>query len=119
MFGYGTPYDPDLELYSLFHSSGAEDDDPFTNTPLMRNPTIDAALDEARSTLDQDQRAQSYRELQQAYAEDSSWLFLVRLKHIVVMSDRVSGVEPQVAEPHAHGFSRGTSWNMEDWTLDG
>ena len=41
-FGYGTPYDPDLELYSLLHSKFANDDDAFTNYPRTSNPAIDA-----------------------------------------------------------------------------
>lgn len=117
VFGYGTPYDPDIELYTLFHSKFARDDEPFTNYPRSRNAAIDAALDSQRSTLDQDERKQAFVELQEELAKDASWLWLARLRHIVVISKRVKGVDPQV-EPHAHGFSRGTSWNLEDWTLE-
>lgn len=116
-FGYGTPYDPDIELYTLFHSRFATDDDAFTNYPRTRNAEIDRALDAARSKLDQDERKRDYVKLQQALADDASWLWLVRLRHISVVSKRVKGVDPQV-EPHAHGFSRGTTWNLEDWTIE-
>lgn len=117
-FGYGTPYDPDFELYSLFHSKFATgDDDAFTNYTRTRNGAIDAALHAERSTLDHDARKRHFARLQDALAQDASWLWLVRLRHIVVISKRVKGVDPQV-EPHAHGFSRGTSWNMENWTLE-
>ena len=61
-------------------------------------------------------RKEAYARLQAEHAKDASWLWLVRLRHIVAISKRVSGVDPQV-EPHAHGFSRGTTWNLEDWTL--
>jgi peptide/nickel transport system substrate-binding protein len=116
-FGYGTPYDPDLELYSLFHSKFAtSDDDAFTNYTRTRNAAIDAALEAERSTLDDDRRKHHFAQLQKALAHDASWLWLVRLRHIAVISKRVKGVDPQV-EPHAHGFSRGTTWNLEDWTL--
>jgi peptide/nickel transport system substrate-binding protein len=116
-FGYGTPYDPDLELYSLLHSKFATgDDDAFTNYPRTNDPAIDRALDTARSTFDETERKRAFAELQAAHAQDASWLWLVRLRHIVAVSKRVSGVDPQV-EPHAHGFSRGTTWNLEDWTL--
>ncbi|MDA0169087.1 ABC transporter substrate-binding protein [Solirubrobacter taibaiensis] len=116
-FGYGTPYDPDLELYSLLHSKFATgDDDAFTNYPRTRNRSIDAALDTERSTLDEGVRKQAFADLQAEHARDASWLWLVRLRHVVAISKRVNGVDPQV-EPHAHGFSRGTSWNLEDWTL--
>jgi peptide/nickel transport system substrate-binding protein len=115
-FAYGTPYDPDLELYPLFHSRFATDEDAYTNYPRTTNRSIDEALDAERSTLDPAARKDAFAKLQRAHAEDASWLWLVRLRHIVAISKRVQGVDPMV-EPHAHGFSRGTSWNLEDWTL--
>jgi peptide/nickel transport system substrate-binding protein len=118
VFGYGTPYDPDIELYTLFHSKfGTGDDDPFTNYPRSESDAIDAALDHERSTPDQAARKADFVKLQEALAQDASWLWIARLRHVVVISKRVKGVDPQV-EPHAHGFSRGTSWNMESWTLE-
>ncbi len=121
-FGYGVPYDPDLELYTLFASKFASEpgdvaDTAFTNYPRARSDGIDAALQAERSTLDRSARKRDFAKLQEALADDASWLWLVRLRHIVVISKRVKGVDPQV-EPHAHGFSRGTSWNIEDWSLD-
>jgi peptide/nickel transport system substrate-binding protein len=116
-FGYGTPYDPDIELYTLFHSRFATDDDFFSNYPHTRSAAIDAALEAERSKLDQDERRHDFVELQKELANDASWLWLVRLRHIAAISTRVKGVDPQV-EPHAHGFSRGTTWNLEDWTLE-
>ncbi|MGH2944108.1 MAG: ABC transporter substrate-binding protein, partial [Solirubrobacteraceae bacterium] len=121
-FGYGVPYDPDLELYALLHSKFADEpgdvaDTAFTNYPRARSAAVDAALTAERSTLDRSARKRQFARLQEALAEDASWLWLVRLRHIVAISKRVKGIDPQV-EPHAHGFSRGTSWNLEDWTLD-
>jgi peptide/nickel transport system substrate-binding protein len=84
----------------------------------MHSAKVDAALKAERSTLDPAARKQAFADLQAGLAEDASWLYLVRLRHIVAISKRVHGVDPQVFEPHAHGFSRGTSWNLEDWTLD-
>ena len=80
-------------------------------------PKIDAALDAERSKLDEGERKADFAKLQEELANDASWLWLVRLRHISVVSKRVKGVDPQV-EPHAHGFSRGTSWNLEDWSLE-
>jgi len=116
VFGYGTPYDPDIELYTLFHSKFANDEDPFTNYPRTKSAAVDTALDEERSMLDTEKRKPVFERLQKALSEDASWLYLVRLRHIVAASNRIEGIAPQV-EPHAHGFSRGTSWNLEDWTL--
>jgi peptide/nickel transport system substrate-binding protein len=116
VFGYGIPYDPDLELYGLFHSKFATDADPYTNYPRTRDAKLDALLDRERATLDEPTRKRLFAGIQAEHARDASWLWLVRLRHVVAISKRVQGVDPQV-EPHAHGFSRGTSWNLEDWTL--
>lgn len=117
VFGYGTPYDPDVELYTLFHSKFASaDKDAFTNYPRTRNSAIDGSLDAERSTLDQTKRKPIFVALQKQLSDDASWLWLVRLRHVVAASNRIDGIAPLV-EPHAHGFSRGTSWNLEDWTL--
>jgi peptide/nickel transport system substrate-binding protein len=116
VFGYSTPYDPDIELYTLFHSKFADDEDAFTNYPRNENAAIDASLDEERSMLDDGKRKPAFERLQKELRDDGSWLWLVRLRHVVAASDRIEGIDP-VVEPHAHGFSRGTSWNLEDWTL--
>ena len=116
VFGWGQPYDPDLELWNLFHSSLADDDDPFTNAPKMRNNTVDELLEAGRSELDPQKRREIYQQFQVALQEDGSWLTVVNLKPNVVMSSRIGNVLIQ-REGHAHGFSRGVSWNMERWTL--
>jgi peptide/nickel transport system substrate-binding protein len=118
LFGYGTPYDPDIELYTLFDSKFASaDGDAFTNYPRTQNKAIDASLDAERSILGQAKRKPIFARLQKQLSDDASWLWLVRLRHIVAASKRIHGIQP-IVEPHAHGFSRGTSWNLEDWTLD-
>ena len=97
--------------------SSPTDDDAFTELPAhAQRGDRPRARRRARSTLDAAARKAAYARLQAEHAQDASWLWLVRLRHVVAISKRVSGVDPQV-EPHAHGFSRGTSWNLEDWTL--
>lgn len=118
VYGWGQPYDPDLELWNLFHSSMI-DDDPITsnNAPRMRNDTVDQLLEAGRTELDPEKRREIYQQLQVALQEDGSWLTVVNLQPVVVMSSRIGNVLIQ-REGHAHGFSRGVSWNMERWTLN-
>lgn len=116
VWGWGQPYDPDLELPQLFHSRFADDDDPFTNPARLRNRDVDAALEAGRSTLDPAKRLEAYQALQRALQEDGSYLFLVRLRPVVVLSSRIRNVEVQM-EGHAHGFSRGVAWNLERWEV--
>jgi peptide/nickel transport system substrate-binding protein len=117
VFGWGQPYDPDLELWELFHSSRADDDDPFSNAPKMRSSRVDKALEMGRAELDPQKRREVYAEFQKALQEDGTWLAVVQLKPAVVMSSKIKNVVIQ-REGHAHGFSRGVSWAMERWTLE-
>jgi peptide/nickel transport system substrate-binding protein len=66
VFGWGQPYDPDLELWNLFHSSLADDADPLTNAPKMRNNTVDELLEAGRSELDPQKRREIYQQFQVA-----------------------------------------------------
>jgi peptide/nickel transport system substrate-binding protein len=117
VFGWGQPYDPDLELWNLFHSSMIDDDvSTSNNAPRMRNNTIDQLLEAGRTELDPEKRREIYQQFQVALQEDGSWLTTVNLKPNVVMSSRIGNFLIQ-REGHAHGFSRGVSWNMERWTL--
>jgi peptide/nickel transport system substrate-binding protein len=118
VYGWGQPYDPDLELWSLFHSSMIDDDvSTSTNVPRMRNSAIDQLLEAGHTELDPEKRREIYQQLQVELQKDGSWLTIVNLKPNVVMSSRIGNVLLQ-REGHAHGFSRGVSWNMENWTLD-
>jgi peptide/nickel transport system substrate-binding protein len=115
----GTVYDPDLDFMNMFHSSRITDGGPFDNPAAIDDPALDAALEAARSTLDRDQRVAAYAQVQQRIAVNGGWQFVVRPQHVFVVSDRVEGVAPQVAEGHLHGFSRGLLWNLHEWHVRG
>lgn len=83
----------------------------------MRGPAVDATLERSRSTLDRDQRAAAYAELEKALVADGSFVYLVRGENSLIVSDRVQGVRPQVREGHIHGFSRVLLWNVHEWRL--
>jgi len=116
VFGWGQPYDPALELTQLFHSRYADDDAPFTNPARIRNAEIDRALDEGATSPDPQVRRAAYERLLDLIQEDAHWLFLVTLKPTVVMRATIEGVQVQT-EGHAHGFSRGLLWSVENWRL--
>jgi len=119
VFGGGdNPYDPDTQLYSLLHSSyNAEGvGGAFDNPGDYQNETVDDALEVGRTSLDDDERIEAYRELQRAYVADPSQVMLVFLDHVYVMEeDGWDGLEP-VLEPHSHGVSWGPWWNLAQWT---
>ncbi len=61
-----TAADPDIDWRTFYHSSGG------FNVAHLNDPDIDALIDEAASTYDQDARVEIYNRLQQA-AYDDPW----------------------------------------------
>jgi peptide/nickel transport system substrate-binding protein len=115
----GTVFDPDLDFLDMFHSSRIAAGGPFDNPAVIDDPELDAALEAARSTLDTGERIAAYARVQERVVANGGWQFLVRPQHVFVISERVEGVSPQVAEGHLHGFSRGLLWNLHEWRASG
>lgn len=69
LYGVGGLSTPDKALYR-FHSS-----DP-NNHGNYSNPRVDALLDEARRSSDQEHRAKLYAEVQQIVYEEAPWVFI-------------------------------------------
>lgn len=116
MHDVSSPYDPDMHLFSRHHSMFADDDDPSTNPAFTRNPAVDEALILGRTSLDREVRAEAYRDVQRAMADDLSLVHLIERVITVVVRSDIEGLEPQpMGAPHA--FPRGLSWNLEHWHL--
>lgn len=73
--GWGTSFDPDP--YSIWHSSQCtnEEQPDLYNYICYQNPEADRLIEEGLRELDQDARAEIYREFQQILAEDQPYLF--------------------------------------------
>ncbi|HXX84370.1 MAG TPA: ABC transporter substrate-binding protein [Casimicrobiaceae bacterium] len=79
--------DPDGLLYILFHSKG------FANTARYKNEKVDALLDEARLTYDQEKRKKLYSEAQRIIVADSPMLSLFFSVEYAAMRDTVQNFE--------------------------
>ncbi|GAB2947993.1 ABC transporter substrate-binding protein [Micromonospora polyrhachis] len=112
LFGSGSPYDPDFDLYDSLHSSLAGKG--YANPGRYANPAVDDLLDRARATADTAERVRLYHEVQRKVATDVPNVGLVFLHHTFVVRDAWTGQLPRT-EPHDHGFN-GIWWNLEDWT---
>ncbi|MEU6103581.1 ABC transporter substrate-binding protein [Streptomyces flaveolus] len=110
--GFGSVGDPDFGLYTLLHSSLANDG--FNNMAGYDNPAVDEALDAGRRSQDAQTRGAAYTGIQQALVTDPGYTFLTHIDHLYVLSDRWDGLTTQL-EPHEHGFASGPWWNIEDW----
>jgi peptide/nickel transport system substrate-binding protein len=70
LLGWSGRPDPDGNIYSWFHTGGGNNDMQYSN------PQVDALLDNARTTTDQDQRATDYQKAQQLIMQDASYVFI-------------------------------------------
>jgi ABC-type transport system substrate-binding protein len=88
LLGWGTVTgDADYGLYALFHSSQA----PNPNRAFYNNPTVDALLDQARTSTDEALRTQLYADAQRLIWDDAAWLFLYSESQVVAVRDNVRG----------------------------
>ncbi|MET9501954.1 ABC transporter substrate-binding protein [Streptomyces sp. NPDC006622] len=110
--GFGSTGDPDFGLYTLLHSSLA--DDGFNNMGRYDNPAVDQALGTGRRSQDPAVREAAYDTLQHELVKNPGYTFLTHIDHLYVLADRWDGLTTQ-REPHEHGFASGPWWNIEDW----
>ncbi len=88
-----TVNDADAILYPWFHSSG--------NRSYNRRPELDAWLDEARSTMDQNRRKELYSLIQRYIIDNAFWCPMFERNSIeAIRSDRIS------YEPYRDGAMR-------------
>lgn len=118
--GGDEPFDPDTQAYGALSSVFLEPDvgSIYDNPSDYRNPTVDAALEVGRRSLDQAERDAAYREVQEAYVEDPGYVFLVFLDHTYVSKDAGWTMSGPVLEPHAHGVTWGPWWSLQSWARD-
>jgi peptide/nickel transport system substrate-binding protein len=113
LMGGGTPFDADRLLYTMLHSSHAEDG--YNNPGSYKNAKVDQALDQARQATDETERAKAYQGLQAELIKDPPRVFLVFLEHTYVVRGKWNGYQP-VVDPHTHGaVGWGPWWNLEAW----
>ncbi|CAM4030228.1 ABC transporter substrate-binding protein [Nocardiopsis rhodophaea] len=112
LIGWGTPYDPDGALYGPFHSSEALADNG-SNYGSYANDDADQALEEGRSTSDEQTRKKAYTDFQQALVEDPPYVFVSYLDAINAVPSNLEGLKERTLAHHGYGFF----WNAEDWSL--
>ncbi len=88
MLAWSGRVDPDGNLYSFLHSSGA------LNTAKYSNPIVDKALDEARLTADPARRREDYAAMWAAQRQDLPIIYLWTQKNIAGLSAKVEGFRP-------------------------
>ncbi|MBQ1081884.1 ABC transporter substrate-binding protein [Nocardiopsis sp. B62] len=112
--GGDKPYDLDTQVYATLHTREA-DTPTYENPGDFAIPGVDEDLEEARRTLDPDERVEAYHRVQQAYVENPTYVFMAFVDHTYVAAEDEWDRGPLVLEPHAHGVSWGPWWNLAEW----
>jgi peptide/nickel transport system substrate-binding protein len=77
---------------------------------------VDRLLDEARSAGPSPDTDARYREVQQRYVSEPSYVFLAFLDHTYAYRDLGWNQTAPILEPHSHGVSWGPWWHVAGWT---
>lgn len=109
LFGQGSMLDPDP--YSFWHSS--QKADPGRNLANFDDKRVDEILAEARETLDQNKRAELYREFQTIIRREQPAIFLYSPAYLSVVSDKVQGFALRSLNTPADRFYDVTQWYIE------
>ena len=87
--------DPDTLPFLALRTAATPDQGGF-NSGYYSNPEVDALLEEARRSTDQEERARLYKEMQVIVQEDAPWAFVANWKQNAVTT---AGVENFQLEP--------------------
>ncbi len=80
--------DPDTLPYLALRTDAWPENGGF-NSGYYSNPEVDRLLEEARTAVDQEKRAELYKEMQAIVQEDAPWAFIANWKQNAVTNDRV------------------------------
>ena len=80
--------DPDTLPYLALRTAAWPSEGGF-NSGYYSNPEVDALLEQARVSTDQEERARLYKEMQEIVQEDAPWVFVANWKQNAVTNDRV------------------------------
>lgn len=82
--------DPDYNLWYFAHSSSKG---PGFNLAFYDNPKVDALLEKARASVDENLREKTYKEVQEIMAEDVPYIFVAQPHVQAPLRDWVKGYE--------------------------
>ena len=105
---YGMVIDRNQDLYAFWDSQ--ERNDPGLNIALYANKTVDALLEETRSTTDQKKRVADLQKIENTIAADYPAAFIYAPNFMYALPSDLKGVLlPQIITP-ADRFATVTSW---------
>ena len=80
----------ETDIYQIFHGNQIESGDNFT---AYRNEALDALIDQARATVDEDERMPLWQQAERIIYEDQPYTFLMRRKTLLFVDERIRNLE--------------------------
>lgn len=99
---------PDPDPFPFWHSSQVRH--PGLNLSYFSNKTIDKLLEDARATLNTEERATKYGEFQERLLEERPAIFLVTPRYTYAVADAVRGMALSQLTQAADRFASVTAW---------
>ena len=86
----GWTSDIEIDIYQMFHSSQIDQGDNYVG---YRNPDLDAVIERARSTVEEEARMALWHRAERHLFEDQPYTFLYRRETLLLLDDRFRNVE--------------------------
>jgi len=110
LFGEVLGADPDP--FAFWHSAHRKD--PGLNLALYQNKEVDKLLEEARQTLDQEERAAKYVEFQKLLVDDLPAIFLFSPDYLYPVNKKIREISSIEKLPtHSQRFSQIENWYIK------
>lgn len=90
VISYCNGADPEIGVKRMYLSSNVGPV-PFSNSSAYRNPEVDRLFEQARTTIDESERGEVYRRLQEEIVDDLPYFWLVETVATRIHQDRCSG----------------------------
>lgn len=109
LFGEVLGANPDP--FAFWHSSQKKD--PGLNLSLYQNKEVDKLLEDARQTMNQENRNQKYIEFQQILVDDIPAIFLYSSTYLYPVSERIKGISIERLATYSQRFSQVENWYIK------
>ena len=109
LFGEVLNLDPDP--FSFWHSSQKKD--PGLNLALYDNKNVDKLLEEARQTVNSEQRKDKYEELQDLLLADAPAIFIYSPDFIYIQSKKINNNQSEIISVPSDRFGLINEWYIE------
>ncbi|MFH0907029.1 MAG: ABC transporter substrate-binding protein, partial [bacterium] len=106
LFGEVLGADPDP--FAFWHSSQRKD--PGLNLALYQNLKVDKLLEDARQTLNKEERITKYTEFQKLLIEDIPAIFLYNPSYLYPVNKKVKGISIEKLATYSQRFSQIENW---------